>query len=210
MIRIAVVVEGPTEREFVNRVLAPSLWEREVYLKPMLIGRSGGGVSVSRLAGDMVRVLTSYDYVTSLVDFYGFQDKGDLTVDALEERINLEVGGRIHRPYVQSRVFAYVQLHEFEGLLFSDVSAFDRAIITPAGCVQQLRTIRTSFSTPEDINDSRITAPSKRILNLIPRYRKEANGYLVAEEIGLSVIRAECPRFGAWVGRMETLGDAQI
>ncbi len=206
MTRIAIVVEGQTEREFVSKVLAPSLWERQVYLYPSLLGPSGGDVSVDRLAADMVSVLTSYDYVTSLVDFYGFRGKGSLTIDALEERINEEVNRRIRRPEVQRRVFAYVQSHEFEGLLFSDVSAFVRALIVPNEIIAELETVRSQFPTPEDINDSCITAPSKRIENLIPRYDKQANGFLIAQEIGLSVIRRECPRFNAWVTRLESLG----
>ena len=209
MTRVAIVVEGQTERDFVNRVLAPNVWEREIYPFPFIIGRAGGNVSVERLASDMADYYWNHDYVTCLVDFYGFRGKGNLTIDDLEERINAEVGRRIRRTETQSRVFAYVQLHEFEGLLFSDVSAFDRAIITPAGCIEQLRTIRENFPTPEHINDNPDTAPSKRIANVIPRYRKSVNGPIIAEEIGLNAIRAECPRFDAWVERMEALGDAQ-
>lgn len=210
MTRIAIVVEGQTELDFVNKVLSPNLWEQEVYLSPRLLGHNGGNVSVDRLAADMASYLVDYDYVTSLVDFYGFRDKGSLTVQELEERINAEVNRRVRRPHAQSRTFAYVQLHEFEGLLFSDVYAFERApIVLPDGCVDKLLSIRTDprFPTPEDINDSPDTAPSKRIGNLIPRYRKRANGSDIAEQIGLPAIRAECPRFNAWVARMESLSN---
>ena len=210
MIRIAIVVEGRTERDFVYRVLAPSLSAREVYLFPIVIGHTGGNVSVGRLASEMANYYWNYDYVTSLVDFYGFRGKGNLTVQELEQRINEEVSRRVRRQQAQSRAFAYVQLHEFEGLLFSDVYAFERAPIElPDGCVDKLLSIRTdpSFPTPEDINDSPDMAPSRRIADLVPRYRKRANGSLIAEQIGLDAIRAECPRFNAWVERMESLSN---
>ena len=209
MTRVAIVVEGQTERDFVNLVLAPNMWEREVYPFPFIIGRAGGNVSVERLASDMADYYWNHDYVTSLVDFYGFRGKGSLTVQELEERIEVRVNGRVQGSQAQSRVFAYVQQHEFEGLLFSDANAFGHTLIVSDECVEQLRAIRLSFSTPEDINDSPITAPSKRISNLIPRYRKVVNGPLLAEEIGLSTIRRECPRFNAWVERMESLSDTQ-
>ena len=209
MTRIAIVVEGPTELEFVNKVLAPSLWEQEVYLFPMVIGFSGGDVSVDKLVADMVSNLRDFDYVTSLVDFYGFRGKGSLTIDALEERINAEIGRRIHRPEIQLQAFAYVQQYEFEGLLFSDTNVFARTLIVPDGCVEQLQSIRSGFPTPEHINDSRVTAPSKRIESVMPRYIKRVEGPLVAEEIGLNVIRCQCPRFNAWVSRMESLSNAQ-
>ena len=208
MTRIAIVVEGPTELEFVSRVLAPSLWEQEVYLFPTLIGSSGGDVSIAKLAADMVSNLSYFDFVTSLIDFYGFRSKGSLTIDALEECINVEIGRRIHRPEVQLRAFAYVQLYEFEGLLFSETNAFARTLIVPGGCVEQLQTIRSGFPTPEHINDSRVTAPSKRIESVIPRYVKRVDGPLVAEEIGLNAIRRECPRFNVWITRMESLTNA--
>jgi len=46
MNRIVVIVEGKTEFEFVNSVLAPELGARGVYLSPRLIGKPGhkGGI----------------------------------------------------------------------------------------------------------------------------------------------------------------------
>ena len=208
MIRVAVVVEGQTELEFVSKVLAPSLWEREVYLSPMLIGSRGGDVSVDNLASDMVRYLKNFDYVTSLVDFYGFRRKGSATLKELERRITEEIRKKVRRPQIQSRVFAYVQQYEFEGLLFSDVSAFASVLSAPDGCVEELRAIRSSFQSPEYINDSPRTAPSKRIAKVIPRYTKRVDGPLLAETMGLDKIRTECPRFNEWVKRIESLGDA--
>ena len=90
MIRLAVSVEGQTEEEFVNDVLAESLRPR-VEPRPVLLGRArsggagGGDVHVERLVSDMVHLRRSFDAVTSLVDFYGFRDKEDRTVEALEE-----------------------------------------------------------------------------------------------------------------------------
>jgi choline-sulfatase len=50
MIRLAIVVEGETEEEFVKSVLAPHLRTREVEATPHLIG---GNVTVERLASEM-------------------------------------------------------------------------------------------------------------------------------------------------------------
>ena len=120
-------------------------------------------------------------------------------------RINEKIDANINRSWDQTRVFSYVQQHEFEGLLFSDVSAFAGLIDVPEGSVEALCEIRSRFPTPEDINDSSDTAPSSRIKNLIPRYNKAVDGSQLAVEIGLDRIRAECPRFDAWVTRLENL-----
>ena len=206
MIRLAISVGGQTEEEFVKGVLADHLWSKGVVSQPILLGGSGGDVTVERLAADMANLFRSFDFVTSLVDFYGFRNKGTVNVDELEEIVDKKVNDNIQGSWDQSRVFSYVQQHEFEGLLFSAVSAFAGLIDAPDGAVDALREIRSQFPTPEDINDSGDTAPSKRIVELIPRYQKVVDGSLLAEEMGLEAIRAECPRFDAWVTRLESLG----
>ena len=205
MIRLAISVEGQTEEEFVNRVLADHLRPNGVEPQPVLLGGRGGNVTVERLAREMARLHWSFGFVTSLVDFYGFRDKGRATVDELEKIIDEKVNDNIGHSWDQSRVFAYVQQHEFEGLLFSDVRAFAGLIDAPGSAVATMQAIRSQFPTPEDINDSSDTAPSKRIAALIPRYQKVVDGSVLAAEIGLDAIRAECPRFNAWLTRLESL-----
>ena len=204
MIRVAVSVEGETEEEFVNEVLAVHVMGRNIHLQPVLLG---GDVTVERLALDMADLYWSYDFVTSLVDFYGFRDKGNATIEELEQRIHTVVVARINRSFDESRVFPYVQLHEFEGLLFSDVNAFTWLGVSDE-TLDNLRHIRSHFATPEDINDNVHTAPSKRLKSLIPRYDKRVAGPVVALEIGLDRIRAECQRFDEWFTRLESLAQA--
>ena len=206
MIRLAVSVEGQTEEEFVNESLAPHLRRSDVYATPVLIGRArrrargGGNVTVDRLAREIRHLRRSFDAVTSLVDFYGFRGKGSKLPNDLVRAVR----NRISR-FDERSLLPYVQLHEFEGLLFSNVEAFGR--ILPDAPVADLKSIRSQFQTPEDINDHPNTAPSKRIETLIPRYRKALHGPSLALEIGLDTIRSECPRFDAWLGRLEALGE---
>ena len=40
MIEVIVVCEGQTEETFVNRILGPSLWSRNIFLQPRLIRTS--------------------------------------------------------------------------------------------------------------------------------------------------------------------------
>ena len=91
--------------------------------------------------------------------------------------------------------------------MFSEVDAFSRAVLASDGTIRQLRQIRSRFQTPEDINDGSETAPSKRIKQVIPRYDKLANGWLIAESIGLDTIRTECSRFNDWLSLLESLGE---
>ena len=212
MIRLAVSVEGQTEEEFVKQVLAGHLRERRVEPTPILLGRArgrsgGGNVSSARLVSEMVCLLRFFDAVTSLVDFYGFRGKGGRSVEDLEAYLRDEIAKRIGSSRNAGKVVPYVQRHEFEGLLFSNVEVFSKQVDFPSGCRDELQDVRKKFTTPEDINDHSQTAPSKRIAKVIPRYKKPLHGPLLAEKIGLDGIRVECPRFNAWVKRLESLAD---
>ena len=202
MIRLAISVEGPTELEFIKNTLAVHLREKGVEAQPFSIN---GNVTVGRLARDMANHFWNFDRVTSLVDFYGFRDKDTASPDELEGRIHRAIDERIKRSWDESMVFPYVQRHEFEGLLFSEVSAFGEVMLLPDECIDELERIRAHFSTPEDISDSKESAPSKRILKVIPRYNKHVNGYMIAQAAGLDRIRAECPRFNSWLTNLESL-----
>ena len=211
MIRLAISVEGPTEEEFVKNVLADHLWGIGVYPTPILLGRArsranGGNVSLDRLVSEMAYLLLSFDAVTSFVDFYGFRRKGNKTVDDLEEDMTRQIRNKLGHRWHLAKVYPYVQQYEFEGLLFSNVDAFN-AIDASEESIQELRDVREKFLTPEDINDNSETAPSKRIMKVIPQFQKNVYGPLIAMEIGLETIRAKCPRFGKWVTRLESLGN---
>ena len=208
MIRLAISVEGETEEDFVKMILAPHLRGKGVEPIPILPHGRGGNIRVDRIASAMAELIWSFNYVTSLVDFYGFKDKDNDAPCQLERRINNAVGQRIQSSWDETRVFAYVQLYEFEALLFSDVHSFSVVFDDlPDDVLAQLREVGRQFSSPEDINDSNTTAPSKRINQLVPGYDKRRDGPDLAAEIGLSVIRSKCNRFNRWLTRMESLGD---
>ena len=206
MIRLAISVEGQTEESFVRVVLTERLRSRKIEPYPILFGRArsggvgGGNVSVERLVLEMVRLSSSFDGVTSLVDYYGFRDKGTRSVEELEKHLVEEVGKRISSV---GKVYPYVQIHEFEGLLFSDVTAFQGIGPATSDSIETLFAIRSQFATPEDINDDPNGAPSRRIANILPGYRKRLHGPMIARTTGLAKIREECPRFHAWLARLE-------
>ena len=80
----------------------------------------------------------------------------------------------------------YVQMHEFEGLLFSDVSVFPFVLDDrwSEELQKALEAVAAAFETPEDINNGVETAPSKRLMKLIPAYDKILDGGPLAKYIG--------------------------
>lgn len=202
MTRVAISVEGSTEEAFVKRLLVDYLAEKDIFVQPFPLG---GNITIQRVALDMANFSWSFDFVTSLVDFYGFKDKGEKTIEELKREIFDEVVKKIRRSNLdQRRIFPYIQQYEFEGLLFSNVESFGPIPGVDEECLANLGQVRQQFE-PEHINDSPTTAPSKRIEALIPTYNKHLHGPLVAGETGLDRIRNECPRFNGWLNRLESL-----
>src|SRR5699024_7654332 len=92
----------------------------------------------------------------------------------------------------------------FEALLFSDPEAFARGVGREQ-LSQALIQIAEQFESPEHINNSSMTAPSKRIEVLMNDYEKPLMGSLAALEVGLATMRAKCSLFDAWLMRLEVL-----
>ena len=101
------------------------------------------------------------------------------------------------------RFVPYVQLHEFEALLFSDPKSFSIAFPSIGTQLSGLEAIRRRFETPEHIDEREDLAPSKRILGLLPDYDKPVSGPLIAKQIGLAKLRQECHHFDTWLTRLE-------
>jgi hypothetical protein len=215
MIRVCIVCEGQTEVEFVNSCLSPYLIGNNVNAYPSLLrapsgNHRGGRVTVERLVKFASHEYHFTDRITTLVDFYGFQDRNGRNRAQLEADIRAAIAART-TGYDPRFVLPYVQMHEFEGLLFSDPAAFEWV---EGGwshkAKDELTTVARAFPNPESINDSPDTAPSKRILKIFPEgtYSKTEHGPLIAESIGIEAIRKNCPAFSEWVGHLQAWGAA--
>lgn len=207
MARLAISVEGPTEREFVRYLLQDHLERSGIHVVPVVVttkivisgpNHKGGNVSVDRAVRELTRLLPSFDFVTTMYDFYGFHGKiAGQSADDIENLIHAALG----KP---AKLCPYLQMHEFEALLFANPDVVARTFDDPGktGPIQQ---IVTQCGQPELINDHPNTAPSKRLKTLFPSYDKTFHGPLIAGEIGLPMIRQQCPRFNAWLTRLERL-----
>lgn len=221
MSRVYVVIEGPTEEAFVRDVLRQTLYQRDIYLIPRVIGRpghQGGRVTYERAKRDVSLFLKQEPeaFCTTLFDLYGLGPGFPGTeypvnlpniekVTRLEAAVKADILATLPASLrVDARFFPYVQLHEYEGLLFSDPDAFARGIQEP-GLAPEFRHIRNQFASPEDINDDPENAPSKRIIALHPRYRKVLNGVQAASAVGIDAMRRECPHFNQWIATLERM-----
>ncbi|ELJ8821227.1 DUF4276 family protein [Vibrio parahaemolyticus] len=217
---VHVICEGQTEESFVNELLVEPFAHKGIYLKPALIGRpghKGGNFKFARLAPDVEKRLLADKncYCTTFFDFYGLpetfpgknavnattsvQEKANALQDALNEKLVEKIGEGAMRRFIP-----YVQMYEFEGLLFSDPQKMAQGM-ERLDLVRAFTEIAGAFDTPEQINNSPQTAPSKRIESLVLGYEKPLLGTLAALEVGLDKMREQCPLFDAWLKRIEAL-----
>lgn len=205
---VYIMVEGQTEEEFVNNSLSHHLKGFGIVnTVPILLetspGYYGGDVTFKRYQTNANNLLVSdpASIVTSLIDYYklrtdfpgyvasgGIADK-NARMDYLEQQITASI--------LDDRFLPYIQLHEFEGILFSDIAGFQTYFPRLVGQVQH---IINQYPNPEMINDGALTAPSVRLRGLIGRrYKKTFHGPLIALENGIGPVLAKCPRFTNWV-----------
>ncbi|MCP4488087.1 MAG: DUF4276 family protein [Gammaproteobacteria bacterium] len=199
MVRIAVSVEGVTEERFIKTVLAPYLQSENIYLFPVNIR---GNVNLDRVRNEVEKLICHFDYVTTLYDFYGFQKKTDgETKASLEHRIQQSIEGVNH-----GKLIPYIQMYEFEALLFSSPQAIGAVMQDEAIGDWAMKILNEFSGNPETINDSVQTAPSKRF-EADTNYKKTIHGPNIAQEIGVEKIRELCAGFSGWVSELESLGQ---
>lgn len=209
-----VFCEGPTEQGFCDKMLFPHLFpqcDREIHTikiahsKHHGIVRRGGVGKYASLRRDITNNLNSRKErdvcFTTLIDLYGlpaeFPGKADLTRNPNDPRAYATALERAFGTDIDDiRFIPHLQLHEYEAMLFADPEAF-RWVDNCDNTIAQLHQIAAAFPTPEHIDDGLPTAPSKRIIDLLPRYAdlKVTAGPDIAALIGLDAIRGKCPHF---------------
>lgn len=222
---IMVITEGHTEQKFIRSLLAPYLTAKGIFMTATLVsksGQKGGDVRFARVVNDIEKHLKQRRdiFVSLLVDYYGIKKdwpgvdeaKKQATPAGIAEVVNQRTREAVTRRLGDNLVRRFIPniaVHELEALLFSDIDILSDILeIDP----EPVAKILAECKEPEKIDDSPQTAPSKRLAELYPRYKKTSTGIAVAKAIGIDTMRAKCPVFNQWLERMENIkevGDAE-
>lgn len=218
--RVYVVVEGHSEERLAQQLLTPHLAARGVWLYPMRVPVGGGGrgggsrwAHWDRFLRRLLREQTSSVVrVTTLLDLYAIPEDtpgytaprpraGAARADRMLAAMEASIG--------DSRFLPYIQVHELEALLFVDLGVVADVVGSLSGRRALLRLAQDVAGVgAEEVNDGPLSAPSKRIFQCLPDFRKTLQGIDALERIGLPRLRAGCPRFGAWVDRLEGFAES--
>jgi len=222
-----IIVEGSSEENFVNDIMVRHFAVLHIFVSARKIRTGwdklnnkpakGGLLKYSKLRNDVLRWIESdrgraNTFYTSFIDLYAFpkDDESPYTnkiqniADCYQRITSLEaaIAMDINHP----KFIPYVQLHEFEAFL---MVAPDRLItMYPDGrtYIERLKK-NIGNANPEEINESPQTAPSKRIIQYLPDYegQKAQVGPLIAEDIGMNLLRKKCPHFNEWITKLENI-----
>src|SRR6476661_3288523 len=181
MIRLHIIAEGQTEEEFVKTILAEHLADFNVITDVHCVTTKRTKTQVHRGG------LGSYQ-----------QPKKDTLLWLKQEKGNDVRFTTMLDLYALPNDFPQFD----EGKLIDRFPEYDES-------VQELVTICKKYDSPELINDGETTAPSKRIIQLIPSYKgaKVSVAPLMVQKIGLPTIRSQCPHFNEWLIQLENLNN---
>lgn len=222
---IMAVVEGPTEKIFIEKLVAPHLASSNIFIQPMIIsksGQNGGDVKFSRAKNDIEKHLKqrSDTFVTLFIDYYGTKNDwpGILLTENEQQALSpTEKAARVNNATLETvielypdaradiRFIPFIAMYEFEALLFSEPHTLASKLDLQPEKIQE---ILTECGSPENINNSPHTSPSKRLDSLTTnRFKKTTTGIAIAQTIGLTGIRSKCPLFDSWLSKLEALNQ---
>lgn len=215
MAQVFIIVEGQTEEQFFKKTLQqyyiksdgsyqhffqvvamPS--KRNAYAKI----HKGGSINYENCVVNIKRFLreTSHCQLVLLVfDYYGihksFKEKLDQSQITLEDKI-IAIQERLEKDINHPKFKFRLQVHEFEALLFSDILVVSRHFPNIADSLSVLKEILNKFNNnPELINDHPKTAPSKRLMQLFPNFKKTSDGLQIMNKIPINLVREKCTYF---------------
>ncbi len=224
---VHVLCEGQTEQGFVDSVLKPYLMSHGITaVKSIIVTTNrkesvqGGTSTYLRVKNDLVTMTSTWkngDFekhvFTSMFDLYALPNdfpgydyachNADkyARVALLEKAMAQDLG--------DNRFIPYIQLHEFEALVFCGTEHLVDLYPESEKQIVGLKAVLDDIGNPELINDKPETAPSKRIINAIeglPKkrysYNKPKAGKHVTSLVGVDALRAKCPHFDEWVGKL--------
>lgn len=222
---IYIVVEGQTERTFVRDVLAPQMAHKNIFLYPALIGKPAhkGGNRFDKAKKDIGNFLKQRNntYVSTMFDYFRIDSKwpgkseinhkiqNGVSLNARQKAKILEsataqaIVGCFSELNAKRRFLPYIEMHEFEALLFSDADILADQMNTDKSSI--INILENYQNQPEEINEDPEKTPSKRLKKLKSGYRKVAFGKSISEAIGIPTIRRQCPHFDDWLKKIEHL-----
>jgi hypothetical protein len=207
---VIIICEGPTEEVFCRNLLSQYL-QNSCRIEIRLLGGNCNWQRIRDMAEKALKQQKNA-LVTTFFDYYGVKTKKfpnwketvGINKANVRERIEILESGMLKEidSNLRYRFIPYVQLHEFEALLFNNIEVFDEMFEFEQYDRAELLNIFNEFPDPEMIDQGTETSPSHRLIKIIPAYRKVIQGNAIAEKIGIEQIRQKNKHFNDWIEQL--------
>jgi hypothetical protein len=204
-LRLYITVEGQAEKAFADLALTPHLANYSIEVRPRVVvtnrklGKRGGILDFAKIEGDLTRLMNQDQQpearFTTMIDFYALPAAFPGWDEARKKRLPIDRVQILERAlqdkFPDPRFLPYIQLHEFEALLYCDLSQLQKRLNKVDQGIAALMQ-EVAHLQPEEINEGAHTAPSKRIIRHLPVYErtKVRVGAPAAAAIGLPALRS--------------------
>lgn len=207
---VIIICEGPTEEVFCRNLLSQYL-QNSCRIEIRLLGGNCNWQRIKDMAEKALKQQKNA-LVTTFFDYYGVKTKKfpnwketvGINKANVRERIEILENGMLEEidTNLRYRFIPYVQLHEFEALLFNNIEVFDEMFEFEQYDRAELLNVFNEFPDPEMIDQGTETSPSHRLIKIIPAYRKVIQGNAIAEKIGIEQIRQKNKHFNDWIEQL--------
>ena len=221
-----VLCERQTEAGFVNKVLKGYLRDFNIVVKHIILatsrkkGAKGGLFSYRQAKNDLDMMIKQHSkktsevhFFTTMFDFYALPSDFPGYPDAMKIHDCYEKVKKIEHKFSEDislcNFIPYIQLHEFEVLVFCGLKylLIDYPAMTKQ--VDNLQRIVEKFdNNAEKIDGNPQSAPSKRIIKEFEpfhHYDKPKSGLLVTCKVGIGELKKKCPHFNEWIEKLENM-----
>jgi hypothetical protein len=223
-IRLNIVAEGQTEMTFAKKYLAQHFSAFNISVDSRCVMTSkdkyktyrGGLISYTKAKNDILLWIaeekSGEPYFSTMFDLYALPNdfpkfEESLRISNAYDRV-LFLEKALSEDINHRKFIPYIQLHEFEALLLANPEILLLEYETAHKEVQALKDIVATYdNNPELVNTGAETAPSKRIISLVPEYegnKVSAGAELVGYE-GIEIQKQRCKHFASWINTLEKL-----
>lgn len=217
-----VLCEGQTEDDFCSHVLKPYLNAFGIVVKSQILLTNrkkklcGGLLSYDQAKNDLTLMRKQFNnseieehWFTTMFDLYAlpneFPGMNESIVDKYKRVESIE--NSIAMDLSMPNLIPYIELHEFEALVFAAYKHFPRLFSDLDGKMNHLeKIIELYHGNPELINSSKDTSPSHRITKFLASkghaYNKPKIGWTITQYEGIDNLRAKCAHFDSWITQL--------
>lgn len=226
-VNLNILAEGQAEREFAQNTLGSYFEPLGILVDSRCVitsrkkHKKGGLGNYFQAKNDLVRWIAEekgrHPFFTTMFDLYALPNdfpKFEESLKIIDPYKRVEfLENALFEDINYHKFIPYIQLHEFEALLLANPEILLMEYVDAKKQIEKLKEIVANYDdNPEKVNTGNATAPSKRIIALIPEYEgnKVSVGSVLAGIEGIEVQKGRCKHFADWINKIQNISEQSV